>query len=239
MSTTSVDGRPTDTGAALFHDALEAVSETARLKLPESLQSRLAAAVVLVHQSKVWPEEDGHTFQVESRSTPGRWYGCNGACPCDDAHYQAPNGLCAHRIAVGLWRKTCQRLEEEEERYEVTTLEPEPAAPVGIDPRYIVTISGKHFVLYAGLLALAQARGLVRLSATWTFNDVDTSLAQAVAVFADGRRFEESGDSSPANVGKKVALHWRRISLTRAKARCLRDALTISECAFEELGEEG
>jgi hypothetical protein len=103
-----------------------------------------------------------------------------------------------------------------------------------IPARYIQKLQGKDFVRYAGLLHMAQAEGLVALSAVWTANDDELSLAHAVAIFADGRRYEESGDSTPQNA-RNIGLHWRRMSLTRAKARCLRDALGLEECSVEEL----
>jgi hypothetical protein len=102
-----------------------------------------------------------------------------------------------------------------------------------------VLIQGKPFVKFAGLLQLAHERGLVSLSADWTYNDAELSLAHAVATFQDGRRFEESGDASPSNVTKKVAPHFRRCALTRASARCLRLALGVDLVAVEELAEEG
>jgi hypothetical protein len=88
---------------------------------------------------------------------------------------------------------------------------PQQGAPVeghsGIDPRHIVLIQGKPFVKFAGLLDLAHQRGLQSLKVTWTFNDAELSLAHAVAAFPFGV-FEECADSTPANVGKKVALPW-------------------------------
>ena len=125
-------------------------------------------------------------------------------------------------------------------------VEPEPApagitssdvtpAPAGIDPRHVVLIQGKPFVKYAGLLEMAHTHGLVALTAAWTYNDAELSLGHAVATFQDGRRFEESGDASPANCSGKVALHFRRVALPRAKARVLRDALGIDLVAVEEL----
>ena len=68
---------------------------------------------------------------------------------------------------------------------------------------------------------MAHERGLVALTAAWTYNDAELSLAHAVATFQDGRRFEESGDATPANTNRKVAVHFRRVALTRAKARVL------------------
>lgn len=119
----------------------------------------------------------------------------------------------------------------------------EAAAPPPLPPRvtipaeYVMQIQGRRHVLYAGLVIGAQHSGLVSLSADWTYNDAELSLAHAVATFADGRRYEDSGDASPSNVTKSVAKHFRRVALTRAKARCLRDALGIQECSVEELAE--
>ena len=56
----------------------------------------------------------------------------------------------------------------------------------------------------------------MELSAVWTHNDAEVSLAHAVAIFADGRRYEESGDSSPQNA-KNIGLHWRRMALRAPK----------------------
>src|SRR5712691_5706354 len=93
--------------------------------------------------------------------------------------------------------------------------------PQGVPPQHVVMIQGKPFVKFAGLLQMAHERGLVSLTADWTYNDAELSLAHAVATFQDGRRFEESGDASPGNVTRMVAVHFRRVALTRAKARVL------------------
>src|SRR5207302_8110540 len=93
--------------------------------------------------------------------------------------------------------------------------------PQGVPAQHVVIIQGKPFVKFAGLLQMAHERGLVSLTANWTFNDAELSLAHAVATFQDGRRFEESGDATPANTNRKVAVHFRRVALTRAKARGL------------------
>ena len=52
----------------------------------------------------------------------------------------------------------------------------------GIDPRFIVTMQGKPFVRFTGLLQMAHERGLVSVTVEWTYNDADLSLAHAVAV---------------------------------------------------------
>ncbi|HSX81974.1 MAG TPA: hypothetical protein VLQ80_25855 [Candidatus Saccharimonadia bacterium] len=220
-----------------FDKALTEVSAIAHAKLPEALHGRLEMATALVSHGKVWSEEDGHAFQVASRSTPGRWHVCNGSCDCEDAHYQAPDGLCAHRLAVGLLRRTVERLEEEEERYDVVNSASETVAPVGIDPRFVVEIQGKPFVQVAGLLALAHARGLQSLTTTFTYNDADLAIAQSTAVFSFGS-FTDVGDASPSNTNPKVRAHFRRVAATRATARALRLALNIDMCSLDELTEQ-
>jgi hypothetical protein len=107
----------------------------------------------------------------------------------------------------------------------------------GIDPKFIVWIQQRPFVRHTGLLKLAHDRGLQSLTVEWTHNSEDLSLAHAVAIFADGRRFEENGDASPQSVGKKVVLHFRRCACTRASARALRLALGCDLVAVEELAE--
>jgi hypothetical protein len=64
----------------------------------------------------------------------------------------------------------------------------------------------------------------------------DLATATATAVFADGRRFTECGDATPGNVNSRIKPHYPRMALTRAKARCLRDALNLGDLvAAEEL----
>jgi hypothetical protein len=116
--------------------------------------------------------------------------------------------------------------------------EPPAPAPLRIPREYTVSIKGRVHVLYTGLVLAARTQGLLTLAADWTYNDAELSLAHAVCTFADGRRYEDSGDATPANVSKGIATHFRRVALTRAKARCLRDALGISECSVEELEDD-
>jgi hypothetical protein len=121
--------------------------------------------------------------------------------------------------------------------HQLTSSEAAPLADVlAIPAQYLQLIDGKPFVKYAGLLALAHERGLQELEARFTRVSDTLAVAHATATFADGRRFTESGDATPENVGSQVRPHFARLALTRAKARCLRDALNIGLCAVEELG---
>ena len=107
--------------------------------------------------------------------------------------------------------------------------------PPTIPAKYITDVKGKQHVQFAGLLAMAHEAGLCELVAEFVSVTADLALAKAHAFFRDGRRFAESGDATPANVNPMVKPHFARMALTRAKARCLRDALCITECAVEEL----
>jgi hypothetical protein len=162
---------------------------------------------MLVESGHVWLEDDGQHAAVQSLDG-ARWHAVNAACDCPDAIHRAEGGFCQHRLAVGLVRRA------QELMHKPVVLPEDEVPPSGIDPRFIITIQGKAFVRFAGLLQLALERGLVSLTVEWTYNDADLSLAHAVAVFADGRRFEDSGDATPANTNKKVAPHFRRCALT-------------------------
>ena len=69
----------------------------------------------------------------------------------------------------------------------------ETPATTHIPPQFIVELHGKQFVTFSGLLTLAHERGLVSLKADFLSVTAEIALAHAVATFADGRTFEESG----------------------------------------------
>ena len=196
----------------------------------------LSRANALLVEGRLWVEDDGQHAMVQS-SDGTTWYHVNSTCVCPASQYR--DAPCKHRLALRLYPRVSARLLETEERWAPTDLAPlDTAAPAQIDSKHIVRIQDKPYVRYVGLLALAHARGLQELRADWTYNDAALSLAHAVAVFPFGQ-FEESGDATPENCTKKVAIHFRRVALTRAKARVLRDALGVDLVAVEELAEEG
>lgn len=209
---------------ALLHD----LAARAALALPFA-EARIDKAVDLVLRGMVSRGE--HGWVVQSQTSPTTQYSVNGSCPCDDR--AAPhNGMCKHRIGVAFRRRLDEALQAPEPSGDLQVVPAVPKVPA----QYIAIIQGKPFVRFAGLLQMAHEQGLTELSAVWTFNSETLSLAEAVAVFPFGR-FTESGDASPDNVTKKVAPHFRRVALTRAKSRVLRDALNIDMVAVEELGE--
>ncbi len=237
----------------VWRAAVAEIAEKARAKLPEC-SGRVDSAVKLVLANDVELLADG-TVKVGSQSSGSTTYHVvSGECSCKD-FAKAPHGFCKHRLAAAIARRAQELVkaqpngthngqgEAPQELAPPAAVDPSPLPergelPQGVPPQHVVLIQGKPFVKFAGLLQMAHERGLVALTAEWTYNDAELSLAHAVAIFQDGRRFEESGDASPSNVTKKVAVHFRRVALTRAKARGLRDALGVDLVAVEELADE-
>src|SRR5919198_3371844 len=217
-----------------WRQAVAEIAEKARTKLPEC-SGRVDSAVKIVLAGDVELLPDGTARVASQSSGTVNYHIVNGHCDCRD-YEKAPHNFCKHRLSAAIARRSQELLTAK--HVGTTNAQAEaPATPQGVPPQHVVTIQGKPFVKFAGLLQMAHERGLVALTADWTFNDAELSLAHAVATFQDGRRFEESGDATPANTNRKVAVHFRRVALTRAKARVLRDALGVDLVAVEELAD--
>ncbi len=177
-------------------------------------------------------------YEVESETEPDTWHQvfANGAeikCTCKAYQTSKKPKTCKHVGAVQAYFQQTEGGIEPEEEGGMTV--PPPTSGLS---RWVKKIHGRDFVLYEGLLAMAHERGLIELSAEFIAVDEKLALAQAHAVFADGRRFWEAGDATPNNVHQQVKAHFPRVALTRAKARVLRDALNIGMVSVEELNED-
>ena len=110
-----------------------------------------------------------------------------------------------------------------------------------LDDRFIKTIDGKDFVLYAGLLDLAHQKNLISMDVEliqYPSKENDhTAVCKAIAKTATGGPFIDVGDANLINCNSKVSKHLIRMASTRAKARCLRDLTNIGMTALEELGD--
>ncbi|ABG05554.1 hypothetical protein Rxyl_2637 [Rubrobacter xylanophilus DSM 9941] len=106
---------------------------------------------------------------------------------------------------------------------------------------YMIERQGKRFVLYAGLLEEAHARGLrsieTELLQAPSPENGEVAIVRAVVRTEDGK-FSGIGDASPENVNRSIVPHLIRMAETRAKARALRDAINVGVTAYEELGGE-
>lgn len=117
-----------------------------------------------------------------------------------------------------------------------------------LDPKYIITLQGREFVRYEGLLSLAHERGLVGirtqlLQAPSEANN-QTAICFAEVTFRNPDTGVESvftgiGDASPANVSRNIVPHAIRMAETRSKARALRDGTNVGMTALEELDGSG
>jgi len=112
---------------------------------------------------------------------------------------------------------------------------------VKLDPKFLVNIEGKDFVLYAGLLDLATQIGLalieVELVQIPSKENGNFAICKATALTKNGEQFIDYGDASPSNCNSRVAPHLIRMASTRSKARALRDLTNVGITALEELGD--
>jgi hypothetical protein len=113
---------------------------------------------------------------------------------------------------------------------------------MAVKREYIVKLQNKDYPLWQGILDAATEAGLVSLTTRIVQipDDANGNYAAVVAraEFKDGRVFEDVGDCSPKSLGPRMqhlASASLRMASTRAKGRCLRDALNIGETMFEEL----
>ena len=110
-----------------------------------------------------------------------------------------------------------------------------------LDDRFIMTIQGKDFVIYAGLLDLAHQRGLqsmyVEAIQYPTKENGLEAICKATVESKTGEVFIELGDANPKNTNQKIVNHILRMAATRAKARALRDFTNIGMTCLEELGD--
>jgi hypothetical protein len=106
---------------------------------------------------------------------------------------------------------------------------------------FLITRSGKQYVLFAGLLDEAHSRGLrgidTELIQVPDDQNGNVAIVKATAEMEDGRHFSGIGDASPENVGRNIVPHIIRMAETRAKARALRDAVNVGATALEELSD--
>ena len=111
--------------------------------------------------------------------------------------------------------------------------------------KYVITLQGKEFVLYAGLLDLATSMGLVSITSTIVDmpNEQNRDSAVVIAVATaerEGRMYSYTGigDATPRNVRPALATCLLRMAETRAKARALRDLTNVGMASVEELSPD-
>jgi hypothetical protein len=100
--------------------------------------------------------------------------------------------------------------------------------------KYIVSVQGKDFITFNGLLAEAHAQGLTKIDTVMVNGDINNPVFKAT-VTVDGKEFTGYGDANVDNVARQVSKALIRMSETRSIARALRFACNIDMAAIEEL----
>jgi hypothetical protein len=140
--------------ATPFLDALLQVSAIASAKLPATLHGRLERATAIVLHGGVFFDDAG-LCQVRA-SDDTTWYTVNGHCACGDL--QAPEHLCKHRLARGLYLRATARLQEPSTTpsLEEPTASPAPRTAASMpEATFSITLKGT----VRGRDALLTARG--------------------------------------------------------------------------------
>lgn len=238
--------------AQVWRTAVACAATKARQALP-ACSTRIDKAIELVLNNAVELLDGGKARVTSQHNGTTAYVVCNGTCECADFP-KAPEGWCKHRLsralviraieiaktlgqAPSLVAVTPAALPDDLEQVDQDTPPvqpvalPEPTIPL----QFLVTIQGKQFVTFHGLLHMAHQQGLLSLSARFISVSADLALAEATAMFHDGRTFTEAADSTPSNVNSRIKPHFARMALTRAKARALRDALNLAYVCAEEL----
>lgn len=110
-----------------------------------------------------------------------------------------------------------------------------------INEKFIISLQGKSFVTYEGLLDLAHQKGLLSLEVELiqipNKENNMTAICKAIAT-TEKETFIDIGDASPHSVNSALVPHIIRMASTRAKARALRDLTNVGMTAIEELSFE-
>ena len=108
-----------------------------------------------------------------------------------------------------------------------------------IDEKHIISIRGKRFILYEGILNEAHQKGLKSIETEIiqfpTQENNMCCIARATVTGEDNRIFMDYGDASIDSVDGKIVPHLIRMACTRAKARALRDFCNIGICGLDEV----
>jgi hypothetical protein len=110
-----------------------------------------------------------------------------------------------------------------------------------LDERFIITLEGKDFVTYPGLLDLGHQKGILKIEVEPvqlpTKENEHMAVCKAIVTSKGGESFVDVGDANPANTNSRVSKHLLRMASTRAIARALRSMTNIGMTCLEELAD--
>ncbi len=111
-----------------------------------------------------------------------------------------------------------------------------------IDSRWVISLQGKDYPTWPGILDLAHQLGLEAIDTELvqipTQANEQTAIVKATTRLKGGRQCADYGDASPRNCSTKIATALIRLASTRAKGRALRDLCNVGQMLLEELPEE-
>ena len=101
---------------------------------------------------------------------------------------------------------------------------------------YIISLQGKEYITFSGLLFLAHKLGLEKIETQIIEHDREKKFC-IIKATVTGKKgvFSSYGDACPATCGKKIADAYIRMSDTRATARALRFFCGVGITALDEL----
>jgi hypothetical protein len=110
-----------------------------------------------------------------------------------------------------------------------------------LDERFIITLEGKDFVTYPGLLDLGHQKGILKIEVEPlqipTKENEHFAVCKALVVSTNGETFTDIGDANPSNCNSRVSKHLLRMASTRAIGRALRSFTNIGMTCLEELAD--
>jgi hypothetical protein len=111
-----------------------------------------------------------------------------------------------------------------------------------IDAKWIVSLKGRDYPVFAGVLDAATKAGLRSLRTTIVqvpdASNGHMAIVLVRAEFEDGRIFESVGDASPANCSAPIATAALRMAETRGAGRAMRNAINVGQTMFEEIPDD-
>ena len=169
-----------DAPRTAWRAAVAEVAAKAQAALPQC-NGRIAKAAALVLAGDVEVLGDGTARAASQTNGQTRYHIVNGHCDCKD-YPKTPEGWCKHRLAHALVKRAYPLAKQTlngthgqaEPPRQPTPMQPDALVetPQGLPAQHVVLIQGKPFVKFTGLLPMAHERGLVALTADWTYNDV-------------------------------------------------------------------
>lgn len=125
-----------------------------------------------------------------------------------------------------------------ENSYKVTNNTSKADTQTAVKPNseHVITLQGKEYITFAGLLDHAHNSGLESIRTELVQHDDNITIFKSTAVMRNNRVFTAYGDATPKNVNSMIAPHRLRMAETRAISRSLRLATDIGMTALEELG---